>query len=604
MRKEGCGRIGSAVVIEKKHPDSNRHLQAILFADVVGYSRMMTAAEETTINKVRQYIDEFEQRGKRFKGELIEVRGDGIFCLFGSVVNAVKFALDVQEVTRERNEKLPADQRVNFRMAIHLGDVLKERDRYVGDSVNITSRIEELAEEGGICISRAVYEQVKHKLNCEFEYVGSQLLKNIPDPVEVFRIRAEGGGATITASQRPPSRGVKSPDEPTARPTIALLPFRNLSGAPNEDYFSDGISEDIITNLSRFHNLSVIARNSVYVYKGKSLPLWQIGRELGARYVANGAVRLAGSRVRVNVELSDAESGHNLWVERYDRELGDIFDIQEEIANIVASAIVVQTEAAERRSGHIQVPALMESYVLVSEGHQKIFQYNRENNIEARRMYEGTLRSDPDDARAYAAISRTHCLDWRYSWTDSPERALESAYQFANQAVLIDPSDARGYGELGFVNLYRKEHDACLTAFERAVALNPNDADILSHMADALAHMGRSKEAIDLLGRAFRLNPFFPDQYLWYLGGAYFNLKQYKKAIDAVERMYNQTEGRRLLAASYAYLGDKEQARYQAEKVIEAYPNFSLDHWSNVQPDKYSEDTGHFVEGLGRAGLN
>jgi tetratricopeptide (TPR) repeat protein len=249
------------------------------------------------------------------------------------------------------------------------------------------------------------------------------------------------------------------------------------------------------------------------------------------------------------------------------------------------------------------VPALIETYSLVLQGQQKIFKYNREQNIRAREMYEAALEKESDYSRAMAALSRTHNLDWRYSWTERPEYALEKAHELAQESVLIDPSDARGYGELGFVNLYRKDHDSSLSAFETALHLNPNDTDVMSNMGDALAHCGRSEEAITLLNRSLLLNPFYPDQYLWYLGGAYFNLKRYEDAVKTLKRMNSPTEGRRLLAACYAYMGKKEEAKFQASKVLEAYPNFNLAYWENVQPDVNPEDTEHFVHGLRLAGL-
>ena len=263
----------------------------------------------------------------------------------------------------------------------------------------------------------------------------------------------------------------------------------------------------------------------------------------------------------------------------------------------------MQTQSADKSRSYIQVPALIETYSLVLKGQQKIFKYSREQNVQARQLYETALANESDYSRAMAALSRTHNLDWRYSWTDQPESALERAFELAQESVLVDPCDARGYGELGFVNLYRKDHDASLSAFETALRLNPNDTDILSNMGDALAHCGRSEEAITLLKKALLLNPFYPDQYLWYLGGAYFNLKQYDDAIKTLKKMNSPAEGRRLLAASYAYMGRQDEAKFQAAKVLEAYPNFSLTHWENVQPDVNPEDTQHFVYGLRLAGL-
>jgi adenylate cyclase len=364
------------------------------------------------------------------------------------------------------------------------------------------------------------------------------------------------------------------------------------------------VTEDLITNLSRFHALAVISRNSTFVYKNRDVPIKQVGMELGVQYVVTGSIRKSSTRLRLTVELSDCRTSVPVWREQYNREVDDIFDLQDEITDLISSAIAVQTQSADKLLlGRIQVPALIETYSLVLQGQQKIFKYDQKQNAQARKMYEAALENESDYSRAMAALSRTHNLDWRYSWTDRPEYALEKAHELAQESVLIDPSDARGYGELGFVNLYRKDHEGCLSAFETALRLNPNDTDIMSNMGDALAHCGRSEEAITLLNRALLLNPFYPDQYLWYLGGAYFNLKQYDDAVKTLKRMNSPAEGRRLLAACYAYLGRKDEAKFQASKVLEAYPNFNLKHWENVQPDVNPDDTEHFVHGLRMAGL-
>ncbi len=584
-----------------------RRLRAILFADVVEYSRMMALDEDFTSTRVARLIKKFEELGVLSNGELAQTRGDGVFFLFDSVVDAVRLATDMQKLAERENSSLPDEKKVKLRIGVHMGDVMQVTDQYVGDSVNIASRIEGKASSGSVCISGAVFEQVKHKLNFGFEYMGCFELKNIPDPVDIYRVSTETREVMMSASPRPRESAGRLDSRASLignKPTIAVLPFANLGGSDRDDYFADGVVEDLITDLSRFHGLAVISRNSTFVYKHREMPFKQVGDELGARYVVTGSIQKSNNRLRLTVELSDCQASVPIWRERYNREVDDIFDVQEEITKLVSSAVAVQTQSADGMLRSVQVPALIETYSLVLQGQQKIFKYNREQNIQARKMYEAALKSESDYGRAMAALSRTHNLDWRYSWTDHPEVALEKAHELAQESVLIDPSDARGYGELGFVNLYRKDHDASLAAFETALQLNPNDTDIMSNMADALAHCGRSEEAIPLLNKALLLNPFYPDQYLWYLGGAYFNLQRYEDAIRTLKRMNSPTEGRRLLAASYAYLGKNEEARLQASKVLEAYPNFSLAHWEKVQPDLRPEDTEHFVNGLRLAGLS
>lgn len=584
-----------------------RRLRAIMFADVVGYSRMMAMDEQDTSTRVAQLIKKSEELGVKYKGELVQARGDGLFFLFDSVVDAVHLASEVQKLAEKESKSLPDEKKVLLRIGVHMGDVIQVTNQYVGDSVNIASRIESHANTGSVCISGAVYEQVKHKLHLGFEYIGCIELKNIPDPVDIYRVLADTRVVLMSASPRPRDKaGNRETKENLigSKPTIAVLPFTNLDSNDSDDFFGDGVTEDLITNLSRFHALAVISRNSTFVYKNREVAFKQVGEELGAEYVVTGSIRKTINRLRLTVELSDCKTSVPVWRERYDRKIEDIFDLQDEITNLISSAVAVQTQSADKELSRIQVPALIETYSFVLQGQQKIFKYNREQNIQAREMYEAALKNESDYSRAMAGLSRTHSLDWRYSWTDRPELALERAYDLAQKSVLTDPSDARGYGELGFVNLYRKDHDASLSAFETALQLNPNDTDIMSNMGDALAHCGRSEEAITLLNRALLLNPFYPDQYLWYLGGAYFNLKQYEEAVKTLKRMNSPTEGRRLLAACYAYLGKKEDAKYQASKVLEAYPNFNLDYWENVQPDVNPEDTEHFVHGLRLAGLS
>ncbi len=581
----------------------SRRLRAIVFADIVGYSRMMARDEEDTSSRTAQLIKQCEELVVAFNGELALTMGDGLFFLFDSVVDAAKLAIELQKLTEEESSPLPDDKKILLRIGIHMGDVMRVANQYVGDSVNIAARIETKASTSSIFISSSVYEQVKNKLNVGFEYIGRVELKNIKDPVDIYKITKDTQVALISASPRARDGATDTDNLPGRKPTVAVLPFRNLDNNDLDDFFADGVTEDLITNLSRFHGLSVISRSSTFVYKRRDVPLDQVGRELGARYVVTGSIRKSANRIRLTVELSDCKSNITVWRERYNREIDDIFDLQDEITNLVSSAVAIQTQSADKAQGRIQVPALIETYTLLLQGQQKIFRYDKEQNVQARHMYEAALQNEADYSRAIASLSRTYNLDWRYSWTEHPEFALEKAHELAQESVLYDPSDARGYGELGFVNLYRKDHDACLSSFETALSLNPNDTDIMSNMGDALAHCGRSEEAISLLNKALLLNPFYPDQYLWYLGGAYFNLKEYDKAVSTLKRMNSPTEGRRLLAACFAYMGRKEDAKFQASKVMEAYPNFNIAHWENVQPDVNPEDTEHFVQGLRLAGL-
>ncbi len=430
--------------INVEHP---RRLRAIMFADVVGYSRMMAMDEEDTSTRIGNLINKFEELGETHKGELAQSRGDGLFFLFDSVVDAVRLATELQKLAEKENNALPAEKKIMLRIGVHMGDVMWVTNQYVGDSVNIASRIESKAKAGCVCISGAVHEQIKHKLNLGFEYMGHLELKNIPDPVEIYQISTGTVEVLMSASPRSREKSGESAaldNQPGRKPTIAVLPFTNLSSDSNDSFFADGVTEDLITNLSRFHALAVISRNSTFVYKHREVSFEKIREELGVHYVVTGSIRRSGNRLRMTVELSDSKTSVPVWRERYNREVDDIFDLQDEITNLISSAVAVQTQSADKTPGRIQVPALIETYSLVLQGQQKIFKYNREQNIQAREMYQAALESESDYSRAMAALSRTYNLDWRYSWAEHPELALEKAHELAQESVLIDPSDARG----------------------------------------------------------------------------------------------------------------------------------------------------------------
>ncbi len=582
----------------------SRRLEAIFFADVAGYTLLMGEEEEATHREITGYISEFEKSCQYYDGKMLDVRGDGIFAVFDSVVEAVSCAIDFQDLVTIKKENVPEESRIQFRIGINLGDVLSDGEHYFGDSVNIGSRLEALADPGGICISRAVYEQIKNKLEYGYEYLGPQHLKNVKDTVDVYLVHKEIQEGVMAPSLRVDATSVSSSEKDhVGRASLVMLPFQNIGGDSSEDYFSDGISEDIITNLSKFHNLFVIARSSAFTYKGKKVPVQQVARELGVRYVTEGSIRKAVNKIRISVQLIDAELGQTLWGEHYDRQIDDVFAVQDEITEYIVGATAVQIETAELERMRQNPPSSLKAYSLVLQGQQRLCRYTRQDNLEARQMFEAARHADPSYARAVAGISRTLNIDWRYSWSDSPEEALDQALELAQESITLDNTDARGYSELGFVYLYRKEHDLAINAYKRALVLNPNDADVMSEMGDALVHAGESEEAIELLSKAMLLNPFYPDQYLWHLSGAYYYLKRYDEAIETLLRMNNPAEGRRSLAASYAMLGREKEAREQAAKVLTAHPDFSIDNWRRILPNRYPEDTEHFIEGLKKAGL-
>jgi adenylate cyclase len=580
-----------------------RRLGAVLFADIANYTGMMSADEVGTWTAIRSRFQDFDTLAKQHHGDVLEVRGDGLFILFDSAIHAVSFGMELQKQMKIWNADIPEDRQFWFRVGINLGEILVDGALVSGDCVNIASRLESLAQPGNVCISATVYEQVRNKLMFGYEYLGSQQLKNVKEPVDAFQVHENSTSAAMTRGLRPLYLAESSIVLPVKDRSVVVLPLQFQGSDQTESWYADGLTEDITTSLSRFHDLFVIARTSAYVYTDPQVVPANAARELGVRYVVRGSLRKAGNRIRVAVELLDSERKRIIWGEHYDRELDGIFELQDEITQLIVSAIAQHIHSTELDRLKQLAPNDFRAYGFVLQGQQRIFRYTQVDTHGARTLYDKALNLDPNYARALAAKSRTLNIEWRYDWAEEPEEALNSALNLAYEAIEADSADARGYGELGFVQLYRKDHDAAINAYRRATALNPNDADLLSDMADALAHARQSEEAIVILQRAMRLNPYFPDQYLWHLGGAYFNLKRYDEAIQTIQKMQNPTEGRRLLAASFGQLGRLSEAKEQAAKVLEAHPNFSVDNWATVQPDKYPEDSAHFIEGLRKAGL-
>lgn len=585
---------------QEKRP-YRRRLGAVLFADVVGYTRLMGEDELATYSALERCLEWLEAECRKHDGEIIEVRGDGILAFFEKATNAVTFAVEMQEELERDNEKLPEERKLRFRVGINLGEVLRDHRGIRGDSVNLAARLQSIARPGRVFISASAYEQVRDKLRYGYEYLGTRKLKNVREDIGVYCVRSEIESALAAPSLRSHA-GTPASGRPDV-PSVAILPFETAGGEQPDDWFADGITDDIIRSISKFRNLFVISRSSAFLYKANAVRPQDAAHELGVRYVTTGSIRRAGSRIRVSVELTDADTDRTVWAERYDREVDDIFAVQDDITQTIVVATAAQIEANEaQRMRHI-APSSLAAYGYVLRGQHHVFQYTRRDNRKARLLYERARETDRRYARASAALSRTLNIDWRYSWSNDPETNLDRALAYAREAVNLDPTDARGYAELGFAHLWRREHEASLNAYQRALTLNPNDADVMCDYADALVFSGQSEEAVATLARAMRLNPFYPDDYLWNLAGAYYDLRDYDKAIETVLKMNNPTEGQRVLAASYAQIGKVDLARKIAAQHKAAHPNFSLDRWSRVVPDRIDSFAEHFYEGLKKAGF-
>ena len=576
-----------------------RKLCALLSADVQGYSRLMGEDEDETIRTLTTYRELMSTIIQKHRGRVVDSPGDNLLAEFGSVVDAVGCAVEIQEELRVRNAELPDNRRMEFRIGINLGDVVEEGDRIYGDGVNITARIEGLADAGGISISRSVYDQVKGKLNFSYEYLGEHTVKNMEDPVRVYRV--EMGAKSIIPVIL---RGANLPE----KPSIAVLPFANMSDDPEQEYFSDGITEDIITDLSKISALFVISRNSVFTYKGKAVKVEEVGKELGVRYILEGSVRKAMDRVRITAQLVDATTGGHLWAERYDRKLEDIFALQDEVTQEIVSVLAVKLTEDEktRRACKCQYTCNTDAYDYFLRGLEYFHGFTEKNNVQAREMFKKAVQIDPGYALACTMLGHTHLVDWTLGW-DQDAKSIERAFELAQKSIAIDDSLAEPHELLGNVYLWKKQHEQAIAELERAISLDPNNADWLAGLGGILAWADRAEEAIEIIKKAMSLNPIFPPNYLWNLGHAFVLAERFDEAISTFKRAITQNPdfwpSHILLTASYSAAGRMEEARAEAAETLRINPDFSLESWRLKCPFKNKEILERRFSMLRKAGL-
>jgi adenylate cyclase len=542
-------------------------------------------------------------------GRIIDTAGDGILAEFASAINAVKCAVAIQKAMSERNVSIDAARRMQFRIGVNLGDVIYDDTRIYGDGINVAARLENIADPGGICISDKIHQEMRGKMDVASRDIGLHTLKNINEPVRVYQI-AVGGMADAVAAPHDATRkpALTLPD----KPSIAVLPFTSMSGDASQEYFSDGITEDIITELSRFSEMFVIARNSSFQYKGKSPDIRQVGRELGVRYVLEGSVRRAGDRVRITAQLIDALTGTHRWAERYDREIKDVFAVQDEVACTIVTILAAHVNKAEAERTLLKPPASWQAYDYYMRATEAIASYlssYRANDLyETRRLLQQALSVDPGYSRAYAALSQTYVTAWVQA-LDSDHlnpAALDHAYELARKAVQLDPNLPMAHAQFGFVLHYKRQHDESIAEFERAVALNPNFADW--RFAAALLIGGQPTRALQSLESYMRLDPFYPPMMLAWLGFAHYMLQRYSEALpplrECVSRAPNNRFGHAGLAATYARLGQLAEARIEAAEVLRINPGYTIGATQRqVDPFKNPSDGEHFFDDLRRAGL-
>jgi adenylate cyclase len=571
-----------------------RRLAAILAADIAGYSALMGADEARTVRDLKGHQAAVLPMVAEFSGRIIDTAGDGILAEFASVVNAVKCALAIQERMAERNAAAEPGRRMHFRVGINIGDVVYDDVRIYGDGINVAARLENIAEPGGICISGKVFEEVNGRIELACEDIGEQQLKNIVRPVRAYRVRVNG--SSLSAAPALPDK-----------PSIAVLPFQNMSGDAEQEFFADGITEDLITDLSKVSGLFVIARNSSFVYKGRPAKVQEIGRDLGVRFVLEGSVRKAGNRVRITAQLIDAGSGGHLWAERFDRDLTDIFATQDEVAQKIVGALAITlTPGEERRLGR-RGTTNVEAYETWLHARELLTQGTREAVAQARALYRRAIELDPSFAMPHAGLALASVTDYVSGWAPDAAQALDEAERWARRAVELSEQEPVSHMALGGVLLWRRDYDAALAECRRMIALDPNFAKGYSTAGMVFLYAGRPEKAIEKIGTSMRLDPHYSPMVLHFLAQAYFGLEQYETAVQHLIARIARTPGtdssRMLLASCYGHLGRLEEARLTWAEMLKVNPDFSLAQRACVLPYKDPREFQRIVDGLAKAGL-
>jgi adenylate cyclase len=613
-----------------------RGLAAILSGDVSGYGRLMHANEQATVFLLADLRVVISRCIAQYEGRVVDMAGDSVLAVFPSVTGALRSAVDIQRELARRNASLPPAEQMQFRLGIHLGEILLDDDTPYGDAVNLAARLEGLAEPGGICISEAVHSQVQGQVNVPSTYLGRRQVKNSEEPVQVYRVdwnappgrhRAmrwrirplvlTAGAVLVLVAVALVFSLIQSPDlppEPSAvlageppGPSIAVLPFKNLSPEPDRDYFSDGITADLITDLSNLSGLLVIARNTAFAHRGRDLSPQAIGRDLGVRYLLQGSMRRAGDRVRITAQLIDAESGHHIWGGRYDGALEDIFALQDDVTRKIVSALQVTVTEAEhvrlvrRQTNHL------DAYDRFLQGQASFFEFTAEGNARARTHYERAIELDPAFARAVATLALTHAWDYRWGWSSEPTASLSTARELVGRAMTLDDSVPQVRWVHAYVLLHHGEFEQALAQARYAVALDPNYADGYGLLAFIHVAMGKAREALAALDRAVLLNPHYSVQYHSVLGATYLLLGRYDDAVrvltEGVLQNHRFLRNHVLLAAAYGKQGRLDDAAWVAEEIRALSPEFSIGYWKGSESFRDPATLEFFAEGLRLAGV-
>ena len=576
-----------------------RRRTAILATDIAGYSRLMGVDEEGTLAQLKAHRHaQLDPKIEEHQGRIVKTTGDGMLAEFASVVDALRCAIEIQRGMLERNADVPQERRIEFRVGINVGDIIFDGGDIYGDGVNVAARLEGLAEPGGICVSGRVQEDVRGKLDIAFEDAGEQQLKNIAWPVRVYRVRLSGEAE----KSRPP---LALPD----KPSIAVLPFTNMSGDPEQDYFADGMTEDIITGLSRARWLFVIARNSSFAYKGRSTDVKQVAHELGVRYVLEGSVRKVGERVRISAQLAEGASGRQLWAKRYDRELSDIFAMQDEITETIIGAVEPELGKVERRRSAGKRPDNLDAWDLYQRGMSHLYEYTKDDLRRARQYFAEAIARDPKLGPAHSGLAETYYYEGVYGFADSISDNREKALSPALRAVVLDAEDAGAHCTLGRAHYMRREYDAAFRELKTALELNPSLALAHYGLGATLVFSGRAEEGIPHLTAAIRLSPHDPNMgsFLVRLADAAYFLKRYEEAAEWARRALQQPNFQwsryTVLIAALAQLGRLDEAGNCIQQLQVKRPNTSIAFVRETHLFGDKANFAHYLDGLRMAGL-
>lgn len=575
-------------------------LAAVLAADMAGYSRLMEADETGTLARLRTHrIELVDPAIAKNNGRVIKTTGDGMLVEFQSVTDAVRCAVEIQERMKRRNSDVPKERRIEFRIGINLGDIIFDNDDIFGDGVNIASRIEQLADIGGICLTAAVATQIVDRLDIALDDLGEKSLKNISRPVHLYRVTLDGSSQPFQQAKHRPQE-----PRPVSKPSILVLPFDNMSGDPEQEFFADGLTEDIITELSRHHELFVISRNSSFIYKNRAVNVREVAEKLGAQYLVEGSVRKVGDRVRVTAQLIDTTNDTHIWADRYDRKLDDIFAIQDEVTAAIAATLPGRLEAAQRDQLARKKPASMAAYECVLTAKVLHHRSTVPDNEQARALIDRAVALDPDYAHAHAWRACILGQAWVHDWCEDKDTVWNEIGAELDKALALDDNDADVHRILAAVNVNSNALTTARYHQERALALNPNYDLVVVQQGELLTWLGRPEEGTEWIRKAMRLNPHHPERFWSHLGKAHFAAHQYGEAIEAFMHLSVMDHVQHaFVAASYGWLGDEIAASAHAARVRALEPGFDLDAFLGTLHFTRDSDVQHVRDGLLKAGL-